>query len=436
MTSTVKTKTEYENIKLFLLDRGTEVVMEKESKKRLKKKAQNFILFNNVLYLKDEEGNHKRVFCDEEAEVMEMECKTFHQGHHLGMHKFEYECNKVYFKFPRQLIRKVVSECIVCGQSQPLKKTDKQVHITAQCPLERLMIDLIDVSRYEKTNCGYKWLLTVIDVHSKYSWVFPLKTKTGKEVVEKLEDLFYLYTGPPKIIQCDNGKEFCNSHMLQMAEEFKIVLKHSRPRHPQANGQIERFNQTLTRYLQRHIFEDELVTGVLDEKKWTRHLSKVVYLYNGSVHSATKATPFRLLLRRPGFNTVAMDLPDRDDEELNELEEDDTDISLAINTSSIDSKYLARMDRHSLVHVSKYSFQVGDVVLISLDFDNNVKTKKKKFSSFWSNPVTIIEILPYNRAKVFNGSEEEIVEFKRLKYETVYLFIVEDSGDSSICFHG
>jgi transposase InsO family protein len=110
------------------------------------------------------------------------------------------------------------------------------------------MVDLIDVSDYEKTNCGHKWLLTIIDVHSKYSWVFPLKTKTGKEVVEKLEDLFHLYTGPPKIIQCDNGKEFCNSHMLQMAEEFKIVLKHSRPRHPQANGQIERFNQTLTRY--------------------------------------------------------------------------------------------------------------------------------------------------------------------------------------------
>jgi hypothetical protein len=44
MTSKVKTKAEYENIKLFLSYRGTEVVMEKKSKKRLKKKAQNFIL--------------------------------------------------------------------------------------------------------------------------------------------------------------------------------------------------------------------------------------------------------------------------------------------------------------------------------------------------------------------------------------------------------
>jgi hypothetical protein len=94
-----------------------------------------------------------------------------------------------------------------------------------------------------------------------------------------------------------------------------------------------------------------------------------------------ESNPFRLLLRPPGF-IVAIDIPDRDDEELNELEEDDIVISSTINTSSIDSKCLARMNRHSLVHASKYSFQVSDVVLISLDFDNNVKTKKKKVSLF------------------------------------------------------
>jgi hypothetical protein len=102
---------------------------------------------------------------------MEMECKIFYQGYHLRMHKFEYECNKVYFKFQRQLIRKVMPECIVCRQSRP-QKNDEQVHITAQCPPKRLMIDLIDVSCYEKINCGYKWLLTMINVHSKYAWGF------------------------------------------------------------------------------------------------------------------------------------------------------------------------------------------------------------------------------------------------------------------------
>jgi transposase InsO family protein len=102
---------------------------------------------------------------------------------------------------------------------------------------------------YKEVNDEFAWILIIIDVYSKFGWAFPLRKKTGKEVVENLEYLFCRHTGPPKIIQCDNGKEFCNSEMDRLAEEFQITVKHSRPRHPQSNGQIERFNQTLTRYL-------------------------------------------------------------------------------------------------------------------------------------------------------------------------------------------
>ena len=35
-----------------------------------------------------------------------------------------------------------------------------------------------------KHNNGYKYILTVIDVLSKYAWIEPLKTKTGESLVE------------------------------------------------------------------------------------------------------------------------------------------------------------------------------------------------------------------------------------------------------------
>lgn len=146
----------------------------------------------NFLYLKDiEAGNHKRAFHTEDMDVMMMECKTFHQtDNHVGCNKFETLYNEVYFKFPRALIRQVFSECLRCAQSQPLKTKDKQVHITAQAPMERLMIDLIDMSCYKEVANGYAWILSVIDVYSKFSWAFPLQRKTGKEVAENLENLF------------------------------------------------------------------------------------------------------------------------------------------------------------------------------------------------------------------------------------------------------
>ncbi|KAF9761541.1 SCAN domain-containing protein 3 [Nosema granulosis] len=221
MVSTVKNKEEYENIVLFLKDRVKEVKMEKPSKKKLKIKAKAFILIDNLLFLKDEKGLHKKVICNDQEEIMVLEATKLHNDNHFGMVRFEAKCNDYFFKIPRDIIRKVVSECKVCIQSQPLKVKEKQIHIVASRPLERLQIDLIDMKQYKEANGQYVWILTVIDVYSKFAWAFPLVTKSAKEVVETLEDLF-LMIGPPLILQSDNGKEFVNKEMTKLCETFLI----------------------------------------------------------------------------------------------------------------------------------------------------------------------------------------------------------------------
>ena len=45
--------------------------------------------------------------------------------------------------------------------------------------------DLVEVQRLAKHNRGIRYLLTVVDVLSKYAWVQPLKTKTGVALVRK-----------------------------------------------------------------------------------------------------------------------------------------------------------------------------------------------------------------------------------------------------------
>ena len=42
--------------------------------------------------------------------------------------------------------------------------------------------DLIDMQAFIKDNNGIKYLLTVIDIFSKFVWIIPLKRKTGQEV--------------------------------------------------------------------------------------------------------------------------------------------------------------------------------------------------------------------------------------------------------------
>ena len=45
-----------------------------------------------------------------------------------------------------------------------------------------LLADLIDMHAFSKDNNGIKYLLTVIDIFSKFVWIIPLKRKIGQEV--------------------------------------------------------------------------------------------------------------------------------------------------------------------------------------------------------------------------------------------------------------
>ena len=42
--------------------------------------------------------------------------------------------------------------------------------------------DLIDMQAFSNDNIGIKYLLTVIDIFSKFVWIVPLKRKTGQKV--------------------------------------------------------------------------------------------------------------------------------------------------------------------------------------------------------------------------------------------------------------
>ena len=55
---------------------------------------------------------------------------------------------------------------------------------------EQFVMDLVDLQKSAKRNKGYKYLLTVIDVLSKYAWVEPLKSKSAAQLIGALEKLW------------------------------------------------------------------------------------------------------------------------------------------------------------------------------------------------------------------------------------------------------
>ncbi|RLU15422.1 hypothetical protein DMN91_012416 [Ooceraea biroi] len=96
---------------------------------------------------------------------------------------------------------------------------------------------------YSYVNRGYYYILTVIDVLSKYAWAVPLKSKGGSEVAATIAGIIRESKRCPKNLQTDQGKEFYNTNVQRLMRKHNInhystysVLKASI---------VERFNRTL-----------------------------------------------------------------------------------------------------------------------------------------------------------------------------------------------
>ena len=71
--------------------------------------------------------------------------------------------------------------------------------------------DLADMQLISKFNKGFRFLLCVIDVFSKYAWIVPLKDKKGASTVNAFQSILKDSNRKPNKIWVDKGSEFYNS---------------------------------------------------------------------------------------------------------------------------------------------------------------------------------------------------------------------------------
>ena len=88
---------------------------------------------------------------------------------------------------------------------------------------EMWQADLMGMQPYSRENNGYKYMLTVIDVFSKYLWAVPVKQTTVSDVTVAMESI--LQQGrKPKNLQTDRGKEFYNTKLICI--RHTAILRH------------------------------------------------------------------------------------------------------------------------------------------------------------------------------------------------------------------
>jgi hypothetical protein len=169
-------------------------------------------------------ANRKRVVPAYDAELRKQLFEAFHDGKgHWNYHKTFTMIFNNHIGISEDDVRTYINNCPTCLRNTSIKERIDITPIVATGPMEHLQIDLIDLLMYANDNDGFSYILTIIDVFSKYLWAIPLPNKEAITIQKELVQLFTSF-GPPGKLQADNGKEFVSEILKQTCEILKVYI--------------------------------------------------------------------------------------------------------------------------------------------------------------------------------------------------------------------
>lgn len=167
---------------------------------------------------------------------------------------------------------------------KPYKKL--KYHIPTYVYRKRQLIQL-DITYFEhpayvRASGGYPYLLTCIDVFTKYVWCYPIKDKSAATIVKCMQQLFTELETLPELISTDRGTEFKNRLFENLLRERGVRQHYATS--DRKCAVVERFNLTI----------QQLVYKLMDyhnTTNWVSVLPQALKIYLNRVHTTTKFSP-------------------------------------------------------------------------------------------------------------------------------------------------
>jgi hypothetical protein len=156
-------------------------------------------------------------------------------------------------------------------------------------PFKRIAIDLVGPFVPASTS-GNRYVLTIVDVATRYPEAIPLKRIDTVTVAEALFAVF-CRMGCPNEVLSDCGTQFVSDLMSEIYRLLSVKPVTTTPYHPQSNGMVERFNGTLKSMLKKVAQEQP--------KDWDRYIPAVLFAYRELPNASTGFSPFELMFGRP-----------------------------------------------------------------------------------------------------------------------------------------
>jgi transposase InsO family protein len=196
-------------------------------------------------------------------------------------------------KRKRQDVESWLQEQDAFTMHRPTRKRFPRNPYTVDNAMDVWECDLIDVRSLKRYNDGYGYLLTVIDVFTRYIHVVPLRAKTGTAVAMAFSSIladsrYSLKTGVrrPVWVRTDRGKEFLNRSFRDLLKREGILSQVCR--NPDVKCSIvERAQRTVREKMYKYF-------TYKNTRRYVDVLDRLVRAYNDTPHTATGLAPSRV----------------------------------------------------------------------------------------------------------------------------------------------
>lgn len=152
-------------------------------------------------------------------------------------------------------------------------------------------------------NNQFRYILVMIDCFSKYVWTKPLKTKSGKEIMQAVGDIFKDSKRIPKNLQSDQGTEFYNAGFNSLMKKHNI--NHYNTFSTKKAAIAERVIRTLKEKLYKYF-------SLNGSYRWIDILPEITNNYNKQRHRTTGMKPCEInkknekIILRSAYNHIKL----------------------------------------------------------------------------------------------------------------------------------
>ena len=208
---------------------------------------------------------------------------------HLGINKTYHKIlNHFYWPGLKSDVSQFCKSCHTCQMvgkpNQTIPKPHLQPIPAFDEPFSRIIIDC--VGPLPKTKSGNEYLLTIMCASTRFQEAIPPRNIKTKSIVKALVK-FFTFVGLPKSVQSDQGSNFMSGIFQQVMHELGITQYKSSPYHPESQGALERFHQTLKNMIRSYCFDTE--------KDWDEGIHLLLFAVRESVQESLGFSPFELV---------------------------------------------------------------------------------------------------------------------------------------------